>query len=610
MTSNDTTPNYPEFLYTVLNLPSSASQDEIRERYRTLSVIFHPDKQHNEQAKDTASIKFLEIQKAYSVLSDPFLRCVAISYYSPIRPFIQVLSHSTSEVYDILGQEGLGLQWPANLRSKSPDEIRAELKHTKLILKQVELKALINPRGTFTYGVDISSLFSRNNVLDPHSVHQNNQLHSIRIVNFGVSHSVERRLNEKTVLALSGDLAKAAQTHLNRTNLTGTIRHQFSPRFGVESSLGLLYPHGLSTKGTYDDGENVFSVSTTLIPSIITKTFPPTSVSFTRRLFRDSFTQGSIVWSNTDRALGAIEIAVQSPQPFDFTASEDYVLKTGHINDNGSDGPGSLSGFGIGVHSWSYGLAIAGIQSCLNAEWGVYFVELALQLKARVEFGFAGYAYTLTAAWENKHSAIASVIGLGTQGVFMEIKLKYLHQKLVLPISLSHEQDEALALCTVILPSTVLVLGYHFILKPHRRRQRAEYFRNTQRALEEEKSELRRQIESTTILLKETAKRHMQLEESHRGLIILEASYGPTCPDEEARHLVLNVTVPVQALVHNSQVYVPGHRTKSGIQGFYDPAPTSPKSLRVRYLFRDQMHYAEIPDFIPVVLPLKEHLVV
>jgi hypothetical protein len=44
--------------------------------------------------------------------------------------------------------------------------------------------------------------------------------------------------------------------------------------------------------------------------------------------------------------------------------------------------------------------------------------------------------------------------------------------------------------------------------------------------------------------------------------------------------------------------------SQAGIQGFYDPAPASPKSLRVRYLFRDRHHYAEIPDYIPVVLPL------
>lgn len=48
-----------------LNLPRSAAQNEIRERYRALSVTFHPDKQHDESIKATASKKFLEIQKAY-----------------------------------------------------------------------------------------------------------------------------------------------------------------------------------------------------------------------------------------------------------------------------------------------------------------------------------------------------------------------------------------------------------------------------------------------------------------------------------------------------------------------------------------------------------------
>lgn len=49
----------------MLNLPNTASQGEIRERYRTLSVIFHPDKQHDERTKDTAASKFLDVQKAY-----------------------------------------------------------------------------------------------------------------------------------------------------------------------------------------------------------------------------------------------------------------------------------------------------------------------------------------------------------------------------------------------------------------------------------------------------------------------------------------------------------------------------------------------------------------
>jgi DnaJ-class molecular chaperone len=51
----------------VLNLPKEASQEEIRERYRALSLIYHPDKQHDldSSTKATAEKRFLEVQKAY-----------------------------------------------------------------------------------------------------------------------------------------------------------------------------------------------------------------------------------------------------------------------------------------------------------------------------------------------------------------------------------------------------------------------------------------------------------------------------------------------------------------------------------------------------------------
>ena len=63
-----TSPKFTRFSHcasSVLNVPKSASQNEIRERYRALSVIFHPDKQHDDRTKNTASKRFLDVQKAY-----------------------------------------------------------------------------------------------------------------------------------------------------------------------------------------------------------------------------------------------------------------------------------------------------------------------------------------------------------------------------------------------------------------------------------------------------------------------------------------------------------------------------------------------------------------
>lgn len=51
------------------------------------------------------------------------------------------------------------------------------------------------------------------------------------------------------------------------------------------------------------------------------------------------------------------------------------------------------------------------------------------------------------------------------------------------------------------------------------------------------------------------------------GLVVLEASYGPSDPDPEARALIVDVTVAIQALVYKSQLYIPGHRSKVCMPG-------------------------------------------
>jgi hypothetical protein len=46
------------------------------------------------------------------------------------------------------------------------------------------------------------------------------------------------------------------------------------------------------------------------------------------------------------------------------------------------------------------------------------------------------------------------------------------------------------------------------------------------------------------------------------GLIIGRASYGCALDLDEARDLVIDVTIPLQSLVHKSQLYISGQQTK------------------------------------------------
>ncbi|KAG6334910.1 hypothetical protein ID866_4181 [Astraeus odoratus] len=566
------------YLYAVLNLPPTASQNEIRERYKALSITYHPDKQYDLRAKEVATKKFLEIQKAYEVLSDPFLR----------------------EVYDFLGPEGLNRQWPAELRSNDSNEIKAVLRQWKINHSNEILEKLLQPRGTVICEVNASSVFARS---DEHSGDSRNfvkRVGGIKLSSFGIRHGIMKALGPKTTIGVTGDVHPGSRdVFAARGTLTGALRHQFSPRLTLELTAAFLSPHIITAKTTYSDNENAVSVRATFIPAFWYLFPPVTTISFGRRLFRDSLTQGSASWTySPQRPGGNLELSVFSPRQFDFGSVDDYVDATERAI---FSGPGSISGFGTGVRTWSYGLTLAGLNSCIKAEFSLFFHELSLRLKASAELGLRKIAYIVSAKWIGQRSAFGTGVGLSTEGVILRFQLTYLEQKWTLPITLTSEYDPSVALYTILIPSTVLVVGYHFVLKPRRRAQREK------RALNDEKSELKREIENTNLLLQDVARRHMDAERSRGGLVILEAAYGPS-PDKEAAGLDVDVTTSLQALVHNGQLYISSRTPKSGIPGFLDPAPTAPKTLRVRYLFRERMHYAEIPELSPVVLPLKGEL--
>ncbi|KIM85726.1 hypothetical protein PILCRDRAFT_5383 [Piloderma croceum F 1598] len=579
------TSEHPDFYYSVLNVPKSASQNEIRERYRALSVIFHPDKQHDERTKNTASKKFLDIQKAYEILSDPFLR----------------------EVYDILGEDGLKLDWPVELRSKSKDEIQDTLKHTKRSITRHNLENTIRPRGSLTCGIDASSLSVDEGDRKDKKLVQKivRRIKEVQISSLIVRHSIRKEFGEKTKLALSSSIASDEVIGvgvISAGNILGTIAHQYSPRIGLEATTALLRPQTLNLKTTYrDDNKNTAFFIQCHISPFMPRFPPPFTASWSRRLSRNGFTEGNITVHTGPRP--RVLFNITSPTAFNFTM--DRHIKRSQL----SQTAGSVSGFAVGTQEWTYGATLDGLNSSLSAGIAYTFTELALQAKLGIEWGLTGLALMLTGTWQNESSEVAASVGLNPQGVLMKLDLSYLQQRFSVPIMLSHDYDAALALFTAVIPSTAFVLGYHYYLRPRRRAQRAAFLRAARRILDDDMSVIRRETEETLSLLKDTAQKHMQAESTKGGLVIVEASYGPSEQDSGTKDLVMDVTIALQALVHNSQVYIAGHRTKSGIQGFYDPTPSLSKSLRVRYVFRGRMHYAEIPDCVPVVLPLEDHLV-
>ncbi|KAI0305326.1 hypothetical protein B0F90DRAFT_1703523 [Multifurca ochricompacta] len=495
------------------------------------------------------------------------------------------------------------MKWPPELRSKPRDELVKILNRSKWELEVQRMEDSVRSQSRLVVGINASSLFHDRGrgIAVPlrkrlHRLHE--RLQGVQMSSFALRHSFQRAINDKTRVIVT---TRAVSGKAEIGSLLGTVKHQYSPRLNFEATASMIRVHFVMMRARYQGEEGTYVVQTSLSPSF-EPAFPPITITHSRRLFRDSMTQGILICHTGNHPHFSINIV----SPHRFGAKSDPFYADGEESQTKL---GSWTGFGTGVRQWSCGINLAGLGTTLRVEWGLVFPELAAQASLAMQLSLAGPGWVVTGAWGDDHTGVTTTIGFNAAGVELTLNLSYFGQRLVLPIVLAENGDMALGCLAATLPSAVFMLTYYFVLKPRRRKQRAEFYRQARRELVEERSNIHREIEETTMLLKETARKHTQAEKNKEGLVILEASYGPTDPDPEAKDLVVDVTVAIQALVHKSQLYIPGERPKSGLQGFYDPAPSCAKCLCIRYKFRGRMHYCEIPDYKPVVLPLGDHLV-
>jgi len=357
--------------------------------------------------------------------------------------------------------------------------------------------------------------------------------------------------------------------------------------------LHIFRPLFCTLKAEYDDDENgLLTAQTTLFfpPNVTT---PPFSLSYNRRLFKDSLTQGVFAISSGPKP--SVDLEIVTPT----------LVKLGDYISLGSEFDSQNA-----ILRRRLGIGLAGVASSLRAGWSMIFPKLSTEIKLDLQIGpLSGVAGVITGSWGNKFNGMTSAVILSGSGVELALEFCYLGQRVSVPINLTDEYDPTLAAFTTALPATLSALVYHWIVKPRRRRERIEFFRAARKTFEEEQSSVRREADHTKSLLKDTARKHMQAEEAVGGLVILEGTYGPTDSTAEARALMVDVTIPLQSLVHKSQLYISAHQRKSGLPGFLDPSPLCSKCVRIRYLFDGRMHYVEIPDDHPVVVPLQDHLV-
>ncbi len=73
--------------YKILEIPNTATPDEIKKAYRKLAPRYHPDKNNgSEEQKKNAEKMFRDVTEAYQVLSDPKKKQMYDSGFNPEDP--------------------------------------------------------------------------------------------------------------------------------------------------------------------------------------------------------------------------------------------------------------------------------------------------------------------------------------------------------------------------------------------------------------------------------------------------------------------------------------------------------------------------------------------
>ncbi|CAJ0758634.1 9957_t:CDS:10 [Entrophospora sp. SA101] len=546
--------------YGILNVSKEATENEIKDSYKKLCRTFHPDKHLDPESKSTAEKNFQIIHKAYEVLTDPTKRTI----------------------YDMFGEEGLNTSWEVGYRYKTPDEFEKKARAQR----EEDAENLVRSKGDIVLSVDARQLFDsydiqRYNIEKKERFKFNDLFEKIEITQLYLKNSFETQFQPETNGIIVGHTV--LRNGIGGGNIIGTLRHTFSPSFWAEVGASLIEPRLLTVKGTYNIDNDSFI---TCFGDANTIYAPPTfEITAGRRL--GGFNTGYLTYKTGSWILG----------PWGRRYSAGGLR--GRV--------GAKSAVAIGItgandSKTGYGLELqTGItQSHLSANYNMkVFDDYQLRVSTTLSTS-SGLTNTIMGerkVTNNTKVALAIDFGIPT-GIIFRCRFNRLGQKISIPVHVTSDLDFRFILFGTLVPVVSIVFTEQVILKPRRKRIMAEKIAALRQRHSEYIQSRRQEAEEAIRLMKPSVERKIETEHAKDGLIILEAWYG-NLSDGDASVIardVFDVRIPVQALVHESQLSIPG---------FYDPCMGEKKKLRIRYQFKRKIHEVIVDDRSTVVCPLR-----
>ncbi|KAJ5647210.1 hypothetical protein N7490_003582 [Penicillium lividum] len=230
----------------------------------------------------------------------------------------------------------------------------------------------------------------------------------------------------------------------------------------------------------------------------------------------------------------------------------------------------------------------------------------------------------LTPSWTVKgtrrvgeYTTVGLGVGIAQTGVHMTFSWSRLGQGFNIPVILcpaSEANQDAAVFATLVpwLAYCVVEFGY---IRPRDRKNRRQAAARRHNELKKLLPKKRAESLEAIELMTDQVQRRQDREAKKDGLVITKAEYGYVASENKKllakfpESRLIDVTIPVAALVDEGQLNIPGKTVKFHLMGFYDPAPLLPKRLRVWYTFQGSDHFVDVGDKEAISCPMRAHLV-
>ncbi|GAB0099589.1 dnaJ homolog subfamily C member 11 [Sergentomyia squamirostris] len=479
-----------EDYYTFLNVPRTATTEQINTAYRHLSRIYHPDKHvAGVRKKIEAEVLFNRLKTAYEVLSDPHKRAI----------------------YDSLGVRGLETDgWEVTLRQKTPVEIREEYERLAKEREERILQQRTNPRGNVTVGINATE------ILDPYYDDFEEKIFpTIEVSGISMNQSIDAPITVRDTVTLSGSLS--SQKGIGNGAFTVTGRRLLDKGWvavdltaGSGPALGVKGSRPLSQKVFANYGGGLVLRQGNLVPTFMS----------------------SLACQLSKHTIGYVSYNLAGSTRSMSTVIEQNTEK----------------------HHFQVTLLVGIPHTYISAAYTRKLQEHELKLRVAGKVGTFGFLAEYGAEKKiSKYSSLVATVSVGVPtGVTLRVKFVRSTQSFIFPIHLSEEIIPAAIFYATITPLCVFFVVKKLVIEPMNEEKRQRKIEKTKEVNRERMAMKKKEAESSIDLMSATFARIREDETKSRGLLIDLATYGRA--DEAEDSLRFDVTVPLQCLVRLSQL--------------------------------------------------------